>query len=74
MRISETTSFFGSLVKTGKVINLGKSSMSHFKKEGGIPYGYQCHIEKLTDGKLIADREHAPENIFYIPEEQAKAA
>jgi len=67
MKISETTSFFGSLVNTGKAVGLGKSSMSHFKKEGGIPFGYQCEIEKLTNGELKARREDDPQNVFFVP-------
>jgi hypothetical protein len=74
MRISEAKAYFGSQVRIGKAIKLGKSSINLFKDKGGIPFGYQCAIEELTNGKLIANREHDPDNVFYIPENQAKAA
>jgi hypothetical protein len=74
MRFNEAKAYFGTQKALGDVIDLGKSSVSIFKDKGGIPFGYQCEIEKLTDGKLKADREHAPENTFYIPEFQANAA
>jgi hypothetical protein len=71
MTFNETKKFYGTQIEIGLAIGLSKSSISAFKDRGGIPYGYQCDIEKLTDGKLKADRTHDPDNVFYNPELEA---
>ena len=69
MTFNEAKEFYGKQIHIGQVLNLGKSSISSYKDKGGIPYGYQCEIEKLTKGKLKARREDDPQNVFFIPSE-----
>ena len=67
MTIDEATTFFVTQTVVGLIIDRGKSSVSIYKKKGGIPFNHQCILEKASNGKLKANREDDPDNIFYSP-------
>jgi hypothetical protein len=74
MRIESLIVRYGSQQKAADEVGIDKSTFSAWKRKGGIPFGSQCDIEELTEGALIANREHDPKNVFYKPEEQSTAA
>ena len=68
MTLTEAKAYFGNQAKIAEVLELGKGSITAYKKKGGIPFNHQCDIEKISNGVLKACREHDPDNVFFKPE------
>jgi len=64
----------GSQQKAANETGVDKSTLSAWKRKGGIPFSPQCDIEILTNGVLTAKREHDPQNPFYTQEHSLTAA
>jgi hypothetical protein len=40
-----------------RALGVSRGCISHWYKIGRIPYGKQCELELITDGKLKANKE-----------------
>jgi hypothetical protein len=68
MTIDESILEFGNQIGISDALGLRRGSITVYKDQGGIPYRHQCTLEKLTNGRLKADRRHDPKNAFYEPQ------
>ncbi len=65
MTLNQAVAYFGSQAKVAEALGLVKANVTLFKGNGGIPFNHQCTLEKLSAGKLQAQRENDPANPFY---------
>lgn len=54
MTLEEAHAFFGSWSKMARFLDIGMSTYQYWRKIGYIPYVRQLHIEKKTNGHLMA--------------------
>lgn len=59
MKLEEVYQYYGSANQACKALGLSRQSFSVWNKRGYIPILQQLRLEKLTNGKLLADEKHA---------------
>lgn len=57
MGIEESVKFFGSGNKLCKALGLARQNLTDWRRKGYIPMIQQMRLERVTEGKLRADRE-----------------
>jgi predicted site-specific integrase-resolvase len=57
MGIEESVNFFGSGNKLCKALGLARQNLTDWRRKGYIPMIQQMRLERVTEGKLRADRE-----------------
>jgi hypothetical protein len=58
MLIEELYEHFGSWARLGRDLDLGSTTYQNWRKNGYIPYTTQLIIEKKTNSKFLADKNH----------------
>lgn len=56
MTIDEVYGFYGTITKAAEAVNVNRVTFYAWMKAGNIPYNQQKRYEKLSNGKLIADK------------------
>lgn len=58
MTLEEVYKFYGSTEELCKAIGITRQALVYWKEKGYVPLRAQTHIELITKGKLIANKEH----------------
>jgi DNA-binding transcriptional regulator YdaS (Cro superfamily) len=59
MTLIEVINEFKSMNKLSKLLGIARQNLTQWQKNGYIPALQQLHIEKITNGKLKAEYDHA---------------
>lgn len=63
MKFSEVMIYYDyNMSKIARALDVSRQYVAVWRKKDAIPWPFQCELQIITDGKLIANKEHALES------------